>query len=601
MAAVRETIRKAQPEADIYSPVFPFGKWRFSCQSAVTIVAHQINKIDELVAKRKQSGSDYNKITLVGYSFSAALARKIAIIAYGEQSSTNGERPAPFEREFRDRHLQNPRTWATLIKRIVLLAGINRGWSVSSAMDWWTTVKWSAMQLLGETVLRGKPTLFEIRKGAPFLVHTRLQWLALMSPYYGRPGQPERPDIVVVQLLGTGDDQVSPDDTVDYSVDLFKERSSENVRRSYFYIEVKYSNHHNVIDMAQVGTSLTKEAREERRTKFLSALKEDAAELVGKSIPRDHMADNLPPVPDPNVAHVVFIMHGIRDKGFWTQKIARRIKKLGEEKGQKFASWTESYGYFAMVPFIFRTVRQRKVEWMMDRYAEARARYPNAKFHYVGHSNGTYLAARALLKYPAARFERVVFAGSVVRRDYKWLGLIEVRNYVATRDWVVALFPKGLQLWRRFDLGSAGHDGFDQASELGSVRNVKYIVGGHSAGHEEAHWDDIAHFIVTGEPKPAKPRFFSKTQSAFWRIIGWFSVIIVPALVAVIIGFGILLFWSIFAKLPCSVLPYLRDLISLGKLTWGVCTSDPTAREAAWRAIAFFMYLWTVYLAATRF
>jgi len=476
MAAVRETIREDWPGADIYAPVFPFGKWRLSCQRAATIVADQIKIIDELVAERKQSGSGYKDITLVGYSFSAALARKIAIIAYGEQSSTNGERPAPFELEFR--HFKMPRTWAKLIKRIVLLAGINRGWSVSSAMDWTTTIKWSAMQLLGETVLRGKPTLFEIRKGAPFLVHTRLQWLALMNPEYRSPGQqPERPDIVVVQLLGTGDDLVSPDDTVDYSVDLFKEQSGVMVRPSYFYIEVKHSTHHNVIDMAKAGTTQTKRARAERRRKFLLALKEDPAILAHKtiSIPREHMADNLPPPPDPDVTHVVFVIHGIRDKGFWTQKMARRIKELGEKNGQKFASWTESYGYFAMAPFIFDTVRQRKVEWMMDRYAEARARYPKAKFHYVGHSNGTYLAAKALLDYPAARFERVVFAGSVVRRDW-WPSFIQrnpdaprvkLLNYVATRDWVVALFPKGVQPWRRFELGSAGHDGFDPASDGG--------------------------------------------------------------------------------------------------------------------------------------
>ncbi|MBA2591824.1 MAG: hypothetical protein M3495_18525 [Pseudomonadota bacterium] len=131
---------------------------------------------------------------------------------------------------------------------------------------------------------------------------------------------------------------------------------------------------------------------------------------------------------------------------------------------------------------------------------------------------------------------------------------------------------------------------------------MKYIVGGHGAGHEEAHWDDIAKFIVTGDPpQPTDSRLFSKTQSAFWRIVGGASFIIFPTLVAVILGIGILLFWWMFAKLPCSVFPYLRDLISLGELTWGVCTSDPTAREAALRAIWFFMYLWMVYLAATRF
>jgi len=134
------------------------------------------------------------------------------------------------------------------------------------------------------------------------------------------------------------------------------------------------------------------------------------------------MADSLPPKPNRDVTDVVFVIHGIRDKEFWTQKIARRIKiEAVELETRIFASRTETYGYFAMLPFMSRIVRQRKVEWLMDRYAEARACYPRAVFHYVGHSNGTYLAAQALRDYPAARFTNIVFAGSVVRRDYDWL------------------------------------------------------------------------------------------------------------------------------------------------------------------------------------
>jgi hypothetical protein len=144
--------------------------------------------------------------------------------------------------------------------------------------------------------------------------------------------------------------------------------------------------------------------REERRNKFTRALTADRHALLGEAITRDQMADTLPPEPDADVTDVVFVVHGIRDKGFWTQKIARTIKRHAGDR-QKIGSWTESYGYFAMLPFILRSVRRRKVEWLMDRYTEARARYPYATFHYVGHSNGTYLAAAALQLYPAARFQ----------------------------------------------------------------------------------------------------------------------------------------------------------------------------------------------------
>jgi pimeloyl-ACP methyl ester carboxylesterase len=241
-----------------------------------------------------------------------------------------------------------------------------------------------------------------------------------------------------------------------------------------------------------------------------------------------------------------------------------------------------------MLPFILRRVRQRKVEWLMDCYTEARARYPKAHFHCVAHSNGTYLVAQALQDYPAARFKYIVFAGSVVRRNYDWLSLIQrnpdapddksrvvkVLNYVATRDWVVAVFPKGLQPWRVFNLGSAGHDGFCQASTGGPVHEVKYIIGAHSAGHEEPNWDDIAHFIVSGNPPPRKYPPFAAKQNRLWRIAGSVSFIVFPLIVAAIIGVGLYIFTLIFTR-PAS--------------------------EQAGLTVGFLLYLWIVYLFVTRF
>jgi hypothetical protein len=106
--------------------------------------------------------------------------------------------------------------------------------------------------------------------------------------------------------------------------------------------------------------------------------------------------------------------------------------------------------------------------------------------------------------YPAAKFKRIALAGSVVRCDYDWLGLIEtgsisrrtgsrvesVLNYVATNDKVVAVFPNGLEPTPVFDLGGAGHKGFTQGNDLGPVHQVKFIKGSHGAGHQEEHWNE---------------------------------------------------------------------------------------------------------------
>ena len=61
--------------------------------------------------------------------------------------------------------------------------------------------------------------------------------------------------------------------------------------------------------------------------------------------------------------------------------------------------------------------------------------------------------------------------GSVVRRDYPWSVLLpdqsvnrpgqidKILNYVATEDWVVAIFGKALQTFAGlFDIGSSGYE-----------------------------------------------------------------------------------------------------------------------------------------------
>ena len=70
------------------------------------------------------------------------------------------------------------------------------------------------------------------------------------------------------------------------------------------------------------------------------------------AIARAHMADTLAATPDEKTTDVVFVIHGIRDKGFWTHKVARAVKQQGEREQRVFRSFTRSYGYFALFPFV---------------------------------------------------------------------------------------------------------------------------------------------------------------------------------------------------------------------------------------------------------
>ncbi|MGU3387852.1 alpha/beta fold hydrolase [Methylobacterium sp. D53M] len=579
MAPIRTIARHHLPDADIFIPTLPYSRTRsYLCMvSAETIMRGLTEAVDDLVRQRREEGGEYSELYIVGYSFGAVLARRLVVLAFGEQKDINGAVPAPFETDLQ--HFRAPRSWAPRIRRLILLAGMNRGWSVSSAMDWITSVKWGVNEFIADTVFSGRPTIMAIRRGAPFLVQTRLQWLALMDATYG-----PRPEILTVQLLGSIDDWVSPDDNVDYSVD----HTNQSAQNAYFYIEVPASGHRSILDMSPEGAACPGPAAE-RRKSFALALVGSYAQVAHAAVQRSQMQDNLPPEPDPTITDLVFVIHGIRDKGFWTQKIARTIKLASDasnaaspiDQHRKFASWTETYGYFAMMPFVFRTTRQRKVEWLMDRYVEARARYPRATFHYVGHSNGTYLAAQALQDYPGARFENIVFLGSVVRRDYDWISLTRsgragrILNYVATGDWVVSIFPNGLQPLSWFNLGSAGHDGFDQAEPSGPIYQVAYIEGGHGAGLGEAYRKDIAQFITSGQPPATTYPPFRQDQSKFYRILGWISPAIVAAIAATIIGAG----------------AFLIQRIVLG---------PSTPSEATVLSASLAIYVMTLYIVATR-
>ncbi len=265
-----------------------------------------------------------------------------------------------------------------------------------------------------------------------------------------------------------------------------------------------------------------------RKKNFLEALtasEEKQNSLNEIQIPPEHKADE-------QVENVVFVVHGIRDQGFWTKRIARRIQRVARQQKQNYVAITSSYGYFPMWPFLFSYFkRQTNVHWLMDQYTMALAKNPNAKISFVGHSNGTYLLASALKNYPSCRFERVVFAASVIPTSFPWDKMLAngrikaIRNFVATSDWVVAIFPGAYEQLGISDLGKSGSEGFKPHLP---VDQYQWISGSHDAAIKELYWQSIAEFIVNGSSaavpdlKPAPSRIvraLSIGATACWIIL----------------------------------------------------------------------------------
>lgn len=558
LQSVKAVVTNEFPNADLYIPDFQAG-WS-STENPAKITQRLLDHIDQIWKfKEKQDSTTYQRIIFVGHSLGALIARKLYVCACGEIPV------ARFEKEIT---AKEARPWAGKVERLILLAGMNRGWRISHHLSLVNAIIWSAGSFIGNmlSLVRGAPPLiFSIRKGAPFITQLRLHWIHMRNHVKER----NVGDALTIQLLGSVDDMVSPEDNIDLIAG-----------HDFVYLDVPYSGHADVIEMNdlspapnfdQLGNNEIRTIGEARAAVFREALLKDKDELSQKStLPAD-----LPPEKRRlDVTDVVFVIHGIRDLGYWTHKVARRVLELGRRRGVGnaiLATETSSYGYFPMLPFLLPSKRREKVEWLMDQYAEALAVYPNARFSFVGHSNGTYLLTRALRDYPACRFKHVLLAGSVVRTRYDWKSAIargqveKILNYVATADWVVAFFPRAIQMLRIQDLGSAGHDGF--VVEENEVEQIKYVRGGHGAALNEANWDSIASFILTGIPQEPPQSIKGKAQALSVKIPG----MVAPSiwlLIAVIIFFIFRAIWGL------DMQEWEKTLLSVGFgwLIWKIIT-----------------------------
>ena len=449
--------------------------------------------------------------------------------------------------------------------RLVLLSSLNNGWTLNHSMPPQTKVAFSFGAALAvfmkfiALVVRwatGKPTrapwILQIRRGSPFLIDIQLRWLALrdriMLENDNTAGLPK-----VVQVLGSRDELISWSDSISISS-----------VGSFEFVNMPHTDHLSAISFNDANNP---EYGAERRAVF-----EHAVWSHDDSLAIDPW-DEIPPAPELQVERVVFVVHGIRDEGHWTQKIGLRARKIYDDgaKGvasradetrarqdrpdktdkpaSKIAIITSGYGFFSMLQFLNPFERLKKVHWFVHHYVEARRRYPKAKFSFIGHSNGTYLLAKSLMLYDRVRFERIVFAGSVVTQAFPWEKFLNpgleqpadedtaqrprtkaVLNFAADGDWVVALFPMigDWPLVRRLVPGLLGGVGVGRfSSEAGEDRIIQrqFVRGGLGAAIQERYWDDLARFVVNGDaPSPDaldtanEPRWYV-TSKAFRGLV----------------------------------------------------------------------------------
>lgn len=348
---------------------------------------------------------------------------------------------------------------------------------------------------------------------------------------------------LLVSLIGTTDEYVSPADSMDIGG-----------RHNAVFLEVPRTAHIEILRIAAEGPRKEPDVavRMLRRELFAAALTGSKDDLACHEfyINPDDIDDYVDPLDLPaieqieqinKINHVVLIVHGIRDDGFWTKRVARHVKKLGDRTVVRAAS--PSYGFFSALQFMWPPARHDGAKWLLDQYALVRSHFPYAtRVSFVGHSNGTWLCKRALQLCRTVHLERIVFAGSVVRTDHDWATLDDrygsVLNVYAKDDWVVAFLPGLMERfgWRTLDVGGAGNRGFGLPAH--GVTNLGPVKGGHGAALKEAWWPKLAAFVVDG----SVPSVFNSDldrSSLSKRALKWIRTIIVTlgglAIVAFII------------------------------------------------------------------
>jgi alpha-beta hydrolase superfamily lysophospholipase len=350
------------------------------------------------------------------------------------------------------------RPWAAKVKRIVLLGTPNSGFERR---------RLPLPMRLGLTAARLAPslTVFDVEAGSAFLTDLRLRWVR-----HFQDDSVRHPP--VVQLLGSDDNLVSRDDSLD--------------------IEAMPSSRHETVPNSRHSTVIQVDDPTFGAERY-ALLREAVFDEVIPTEPPGLLPEAEQSRP------VVFVLHGIRSgRRGWVDE----LKTMLSSRTENPYVVAPSYGYFSALSFALPYRRVSNMRWFLNKYSSELVRRPHSTMSFVGHSNGTYILGTALHAVPSLQFDRIFLAGSVLPRTYDWSSrfndhqVAQLRNDCASQDIPVLWLCSALRSLRQRDVGTAGVDGFDDLDERST--EYSYVHGGHAAALSDAHLPGIADFVMTG-------------------------------------------------------------------------------------------------------
>jgi alpha-beta hydrolase superfamily lysophospholipase len=440
-----EKLRAEPGHADDEVWVYP--DWiRPLTRGSLAVLADTLNqRIGALWAE----GGRAREIVLVGHSAGGVLLRYAYLCGRGR---LDGHRSA----------------WVHQVTRIVLLAAPNRGvppsrlngpTRVAAIMAAGTFRRFAALELLA---------------GAAFMTDLRLEWIRLFNELGA-----EAP--LVVQVRGAADPLVRPEDSRDVEG-----------RATGADLYIPQADHRDIMKVSKVPQD-----REGQRYDILRRAVLGTVEITEPAALPEQEAE---------VTDIVFLLHGIRAGiNSWVTDLERALQNGTTSRTLVV---TASYGWLSAFNFAFPVSRRRTLRWFQDQYSYQFARHPDARIHFVGHSNGTYMFGQSLRQVRTLRFDRVYLAGSVLPREFGWrdfadrLQIATLVNACGSRDKPVGWLCSGLRGLGMRDIGLGGFAGFD-VTPSGTVQFL-HLDGGHGAGLTAQHLPAVAEYIRDGkQPNPS--------------------------------------------------------------------------------------------------
>lgn len=177
---------------------------------------------------------------------------------------------------------------------------------------------------------------------------------------------------------------------------------------------------------------------------------------------------------------LLFAVHGFNTRGEWKNSLATVVTENKERI--IYTPW--DYGDFK-IKIVNPFCRKNVIKKFKEFYNQKVRNYPGAKICIIAHSFGTIVVSEALKNYPEIKFDRMIFLGSPMKKDYKWNEVKEkvdkVMFYIGRKDipltfsWIIGL-------------GNAGKKGF--VEEHSFLKYKKYESLTHSGMFGEKHMED---------------------------------------------------------------------------------------------------------------